>query len=226
MKQKKVITTMEDAIKICTNDVEIVGTLLEMHFNIQYDSSKMMMNIRYNGIININDLGYLSFRGFISNYDTIFQSFCDDMGITIDGELRLVVKPLKAERFTCDINGERKVESYCDNDILKVFIKGNYAKYGISCRYIAKSTQDYRMNALIRGARNPNKRNEIIVIDDNFHDIVLWESKSKNVTLIAELYSNGIMWQEIESDFDISDDVIDRAVIEHEIFLESLGERR
>ena len=68
--------------------------------------------------------------------------------------------------------------------------------------------------------------NEIIVINDNFHDVVLWESENKNVTLIAELYSNGIMWQEVESDFDISDDVIDRAVVEHEIFLESLGEMK
>lgn len=222
MKQK-VITTMEDAIKICTNDVEIVGALSEMHLNIQYDLSKMIMNIWYNGIINVNDLEYLSFKGFISSYDTTIQSFCDDMGITMDDELRPVVAPLKAERFTCNINGERKIENYCNNDILKVFIKGNYTKHGIRCRYIAKSTQDYRMNALIKGVKNPDKRNEIIVINDNFHDVVLWGSENKNVTLIAELYSNGIMWQEIESDFDASDDVIDRAVVEHEIFLESLG---
>ena len=44
MKQK-IITTMEDAIKICTNDVEIVGALSEMHLNIRYDSSKMIMSI-------------------------------------------------------------------------------------------------------------------------------------------------------------------------------------
>ena len=144
----------------------------------------------------------------------------------MDDELRPVVAPLKAERFTCDINGERKIENYCNNDILKVFIRGNYTIHGIRCRYIAKSTQDYRMNALIKGVKNPNKRNEIIVINDNFHDIVLWESENKNVTLIAELYSNGIMWQEVESDFDISDDITDRAVIEHEIFLESLGEMK
>lgn len=225
MKQK-IITTMEDAMKICTNDVEIVGALSEMHLNIQYDSSKMVMNIWYNGIININDLEYLSFKGFISNYDTTFQSFCDDMGITVDDGLRPVITPLKAERFTCDINGERKLENYCDTDIVKVFIKGNYTQYGIRCRYIAKSTQDYRMNVLIRGVKNPGKPYEIIIINDNFHDIVLWETKNKNVTLKAELYSNGVMWQEIESDFDISDDIIDRAVIEHEIFLESLGEMK
>ena len=225
MKQK-VITTMEDAIKICTNDVEIVGALSEMHLDIRYDSSKMIMNIWYNGIINVNDLEYLSFKGFVSSYDTTIQSFCDDMGITMDDELRPVVAPLKAERFTCDINGERKIENYCNNDILKVFIKGNYTKYGIRCRYIAKSTQDCRMNALIKGVRNPDKQNEIIVINDNFHDIVLWETENKNVTLKAELYSNGVMWQETESDFDITDDIIDRAVIEHEIFLESLGEMK
>lgn len=225
MKQK-VITTMEDAIKICTNDVEIVGALSEMHLNIRYDSSKMIMSIWYKGIINVNDLEYLSFQGFISSYDTTFQSFCDDMGITVDDELRPVVAPLKAERFTCDINGERKLENYCDTDIVKVFIKGNYTKHGIRCRYVAKSTQDYRMNVLIRGVKNPDTPHEIVIINDNFHDIVLWETENKNVALKAELYSNGIMWQEIESDFDISDDIIDRAVIEHEIFLESLGEMK
>lgn len=217
---------MEDAIKICTNDVEVVGTLSEMHLNIQYDLSKMIMNIWYNGIININDLEYLSFKGFISNYDTMFQSFCDDMGITVNDELKPVISPLKAERFTCDVNNERKIENYCDSDIVKMFIKGNYTKYGIRCRYITKSTQDYRMNVLVKGVRYPDSLDKVIVINDNFHDIVLWESENKNVTLKVELYSNGVMWQEIESDFDITDDIIDRAVIEHEIFLESLGEMK
>lgn len=224
--KRKIITTMEDAVKVCTNNIEVVGALSEMHFDIQYDLSKMIMNIKYNGVINVNDLDYLSFRGFISNYDTMFQSFCDDMGIIIDDELKPVIIPVKAGRFTCNINSEREIENYCSTDIVKAFVKGNYTQHGIRCRYIAKSTQDYRMNVLIRGVKNLDKPYEIIIINDNFHDIVLWETENKNVTLKAELYSNGVMWQEIESDFDISDDIIDRAVIEHEIFLESLGEMK
>lgn len=218
-----------DAVKICKNDICIVGALSELSVDIN-DRDKDNVVITYRGVVNIRT-AYIQIYGSVSNNSPTFKSTADTLS------------QLNANIKTISHNGDIESTEYNDKASM-VYISGRVAtSKSINVRYISSTTQDkYDVTGELIGV--PLERNgkiiKVLVITSYYHNIIEiecgniaeWQNTILNKTVSFKIDTCSskeidrmpiyLSVKDILHDHEIDTEVINNALTEHEIFLNSM----
>ena len=169
------IQTIEDASKVCTNNVRLVGELNE--FSIEFSDpigEDERVYVNYVGVVNVND-SYIQIHGSLNNMNPNFCSAIEKL------------KMLKPNLFTLFRRGEVVETEYSDECSL-VYIEGRVSSAkSIKVDYISSSSSDaiFILGALtgIPVEKVDDNHTKVLIINNDFHNIITFECDKHGVVL-------------------------------------------
>ena len=213
------ITTIEQAIQYCGNDVRMCGVLKEL--NIDTYERDGMMYVQYKGVIDIGGAN-IKFYDKITNMASTFKSRTDALG------------NLQANILTISTNGDIDRTKYSDDADMVYAIGGAKSFDSIGITYINKA-ESYEHSGLfgkvVGHVTNTQDNFAEILIINEYHniiklpydyDVVLQKGKTYEMYLnvrVTESERPFIYIQYVEQKEDIAQDVVDQALLEHQIYL-------
>ena len=231
------IDNIEDAIRACKNSIQLHGQLVEL--NIDFNDRGDSVVVKYKGVVTLwGDYGtWLNFYGTISNNSPLFESIVNEL------------KCLNAYIKTTSTNGEidSSVHSDCGSF---VYLRGSIiSSKSIKVEYIAcgeNNGDDYEgvLCGIITDLDTKHHDVTLLIIDSYYHryvtlpyegDVTIMPNHIQNfdITLktIMEGYTDMSKWIyccNIDESSDIttqivSNDIIEQAKLEHEIYENSIN---
>ena len=213
------ITTIEQAIQYCGNDVRMCGVLKEL--NIDTYERDGIMYVQYKGVIDIGGAN-IKFYDRITNMASTFKSRTDALG------------NLQANILTISTNGDIDRTKYSDDADMVYAIGGVKSFDSIGITYINKA-ESYEHSGLfgkVVGHVTNIKDNiaEILIINEYHnviklpydYDLVLQQGKTYEMYLnvrATESTRPFIYIQYVEQKENIMQDVVNQALLEHQIYL-------
>ena len=220
------IQTIEDASKICTNNVRLVGELNE--FSIEFSDpigEDERVYVNYVGVVNVNG-SYIQIHGSLNNMNPNFDSAIEKLKI------------LKPNLFTLFRQGEVVETEYSDECSL-VYIEGRVSSAkSIKVDYISSSNSDaiFLLGALtgIPVEKVDDNHAKVLVINNDFHNVITFECDKHSVVLenmIGKTINFSIKANKNKDTSPLSLDytieiidgvpqsIIDNAMAEHDVYL-------
>lgn len=220
------IQTIEDASKVCTNNVRLVGELNE--FSIEFSDpigEDERVYVNYVGVVNVND-SYIQIHGSLNNMSPNFYSAIEKL------------KTLKPNLFTMFRRGEVVETEYSDECSL-VYIEGRVSSARtIKVDYISSSNSDaiFLLGALtgVPIEKVDDNHAKVLVINNDFHNVITFECDKHGVVLenmIGKTISFSIKTNKnkdtsplsleymIEILGGVPKNVVDNAIAEHDVYL-------
>lgn len=169
------IQTIEDASKVCTNNVRLVGELNE--FSIEFSDpigEDERVYVNYVGVVNVND-SYIQIHGSLNNMSPNFYSAIEKL------------KALKSNLFTIFKKGEI-VETEYSNECSLVYIEGRVSSARtIKVDYISSSDSDtiFLLGALtgIPIEKTDDDHAKVLIINNDFHNVITFECDKHGIVL-------------------------------------------
>lgn len=213
------ITTIEQAIQYCGNDVRMCGVLKEL--NIDTYERDGIIYVQYKGVIDVGGAN-IKFYDKITNMISTFKSRID------------VLKKLQANILTISENGSIDRTKY-NRDADMVYAIGCTKSFdSVSITYINKA-ESYEHSGLfgkVIGYVTNIKDNiaEILIINEYHniiklpydYDLVLQQGKTYEMYLNVRATESArpfIYIQYVEQKENIMQDVVNQALLEHQIYL-------
>ena len=220
------IQTIEDASKVCTNNVRLVGELNE--FSIEFSDpigEDERVYVNYVGVVNVND-SYIQIHGSLNNMNPNFYSAIEKL------------KTLKPNLFTLFRQGEVVETEYSDECSL-VYIEGRVSSAkSIKVDYISSSNSDaiFLLGALtgVPIEKIDDNHAKVLIINNDFHNVITFECDKHGVVLenmIGKTINFSIKANKnkdtsplsLEYMIEILDgvpkNVVDNAMAEHDVYL-------
>lgn len=221
------IQTIEQASKICGNQIGLTGELTELTIDIHHDNNDNAVSVRYVGVVD-TDGSYIRIQGSTHNALVGFES-------TIKA-----LQALRANIMVTYSNGEKIEEKFQDTCSL-VYVEGRVSSaFSVIADYISVASQT---GASIIGYINGVAIEEvdynihkILIITNSYHNIITFRCvdnkdiityhKTINFAIRANRYNNGttepIYLEAInELDEQINDNIIQSAIQEHEMYVKT-----
>lgn len=218
------ISTIEDAIKLCKNEVILKGVLSELDIDVRRTSDNDI-TLTYKGVVDVND-SYISFYGRVSNGSSMFTSVAKELNA------------LESEIKTESEDGEVVDTSY-SNKASRIYMHGGIiSPNSIRADYISASTFHPSFLAHIVGVYlgKHDDVDRILIINPYYHNIIHVKcdgdySKLINKTVCVDMdispYNEDMppigVVNIYKASEQISPNVIDQAKLEHDIYLESMS---
>lgn len=212
------ITTIEQAIQYCSNDVRMCGVLKEL--NIDTYERDGIMYVQYKGVIDVGGAN-IKFYDRITNMASSFKSRVD------------ALKSLHANIFTISNNGSIEKTEYSDSADMVYAIGAVKSFDSVGINYINKAER-YKHNGLIgrvigHVTSKQDGTVEILIINE-YHNIIrlpygevdIYEGQTYDMYLDVRSHDSerpDIYIQYVEQKEDIAQDVVDQALLEHQIYL-------
>lgn len=220
------IQTIEDASRVCTNNVRLVGELNE--FSIEFSDpigEDERVYVNYVGVVNVND-SYIQIHGSLNNMNPNFYSAIEKL------------KMLKPNLFTLFRQGEVVETEYSDECSL-VYIEGRVSSAkSIKVDYMSSSNSDaiFIFGALtgIPVKKVDDNHAKVLVINNDFHNVITFECDKHGVVLenmIGKTINFSIKANKNKDTSPLSLDymieiidgvpqsIIDNAMAEHDVYL-------
>lgn len=220
------IQTIEDASKVCTNNVLLVGELNE--FSIEFSDpigEDERVYVNYVGVVNVNG-SYIRIHGSLNNMSPNFYSAIEKL------------KALKPNLFTMFRKGEIVETEYSDECSL-VYIGGRVSSARtIKVDYISSSNSDaiFLLGALtgVPIEKVDDNHAKVLIINNDFHNVITFECDKHGVVLenmigktinfsIKANKNKDTLPLSLEYVIEILDgvpkDIVDSAMAEHDVYL-------
>lgn len=219
------LNTIDEAAKVCKNEVRLVGTLTELTINLTKRNEKTV-NVAYYGAVKVHDTFLRIYGNFTNNNTEFYQN----------------VKRLESlsAYITCVVDARGVMSQAFNNVANKVYIIGKLLNNNsIRVEYISAANKDKEYITFdIEGVPLGYERDKfkLLIITNNYHNFLKIATQtdesdfdnhlvSLDITTnpyssydLPPLMCNGI--NQLQSC--ISQDVINTALAEHELFIDSI----
>lgn len=219
------LNTIDEAAKVCKNEVRLVGTLTELTINLTKRNAQTV-NVAYYGAVKVHDTFLRIYGNFTNNNTEFYQN----------------VKRLESLNayITCVVD-ERGVMSQVFNNVAnKVYIIGKLLNNNsIRTEYISVANKDKEYITFdIEGVPlgYEHDKFKLLIITNNYHNFLEIATQTDEFNFDNHLVSLDITTNPYSS-YDlpplmcnginqlqscISQDVINTALAEHELFIDSI----
>ena len=170
------INTIDDAAKICSNSIRLVGELRELSIGVNNYNDRVYVS--YIGVVKVND-SYIKIYGTTNNNVPTFNSDIERL------------KSLKANIFSTFENNE-VIDTVYSDECSMVYIDGKVSSANsIKVNYISNSTTNA---PLILGAITgipieivDDDTVKVLVINNNYHNVMTFKCDKHAIVLNAML---------------------------------------
>lgn len=219
------LNTIDEAAKICKNEVRLVGTLTELTINLT-KRNKQTVNVAYYGAVKVYDTFLRIYGSFTNNNTEFYQN----------------VKRLESLNayITCVVDAKGVMSQVFNNVANKVYIIGKLLNNNsVRVEYISAANKDKEYIAFdIKGVPLGYERDKfkLLIITNNYHNFLEIATQTDEFNFDNHLVSLDITINPYSS-YDlspitcnsinqlqpcISQDVINTALAEHELFIDSI----
>lgn len=221
------INTTDDAIKICKNEITLVGGLDELLIDVTAKGDSAL--VKYSGVVVVNGC-YITFYGKITNSSSAFYQTIDSLN------------QLKASVKSVCVNGEDGVEYHKDTSV--VYVIGRLsAPNSINATYIAPTTSDtYAFLENVVGIPFSIDKDvcKVLIFNNHYHNVVTIQIDNPDVLgedILFKMVQFDVVlhnYTEVDNtamslkprrivDADIDRNIVDNAIKSHQIYLGSLS---
>ena len=203
------MNTLTEVAEKCYNYIELVGTLTEWDVDV-YEKNDTIV-IKYIGVVDC-DNAYINIKGVLTQYDDLCKGFIDEF----------------------------KDEAPPNQ---RVFVRGKLnAQGGVTVGYISKTYGGNKFEGYVHGI--PIAEDKVLIVDKDYHQIIplpllnwgnntIHEYKLSSNPLVINnediILNDGIPAIIIDDKYEHKDIIpqhlIDQALEEHEIYLESMEQK-
>ena len=219
------INTIDDAIRVCNNDVRLVGTLTELTINLT-KRNEQTVNVAYYGAVKVHDTFLRIYGNFTNNNTEFYQN----------------VKRLESlsAYITCVVDARGVMSQAFNNVANKVYIIGKLLNNNsVRVEYISAANKDKEYITFdIEGVPlgYEHDKFKLLIITNNYHNFLEIATQTDESDFDNHLVSLDITTNPYSS-YDlspimcnginqlqpcISQDVINTALAEHELFIDSI----
>ena len=219
------LNTIDEAAKVCRNEVRLVGTLTELTINLT-KRNEQTVNVAYYGAIKVHDTFLRIYGNFTNNNTEFYQN----------------VKRLESlsAYITCVVDARGVMSQVFNNVANKVYIIGKLLNNNsIRVEYISAANKDKEYITFdIEGVPLGYERDKfkLLIITNNYHNFLEIATQTDESDFDNHLVSLDITTNPYSS-YDlspimcnnihqlqpcISQDVINTALAEHELFIDSI----
>lgn len=219
------LNTIDEAAKVCKNEVRLVGTLTELTINLT-KRNKQTVNVAYYGAVKVHDTFLRIYGSFTNNNAEFYQN----------------VKRLEALNayITCVVDANGVMSQVFNNVANKVYIIGKLLNNNsVKVEYISAANKDKEYITFdIEGVPLGYERGKfkLLIITNNYHNFLEIATQTDEFNFDNHLVSLDITTNPYSShDLSpitcnsinqlqpcISQDVINTALAEHELFIDSI----
>lgn len=219
------LNTIDEAAKVCKNEVRLVGTLTELTINLT-KRNEQTVNVAYYGAVKVHDTFLRIYGSFTNNNIEFYQN----------------VKRLESlsAYITCVVDARGVMSQAFNNVANKVYIIGKLLNNNsIRVEYISAANKDKEYITFdIEGVPLGYERGKfkLLIITNNYHNFLEIATQTDEFNFDNHLVSLDITINPYSS-YDlspimcnninqlqpcISQDVINTALAEHELFIDSV----
>ena len=219
------LNTIDEAAKVCKNEVRLVGTLTELTINLT-KRNEQTVNVAYYGAVKVHDTFLRIYGNFTNNNTEFYQN----------------VKRLESlsAYITCVVDARGVMSQAFNNVANKVYIIGKLLNNNsIRVEYISAAHKDEEYITFdIEGVPLGYERDKfkLLIITNNYHNFLEIATQTDGFNFDNHLVSLDITTNPYSS-YDlspimcngvhqlqscISQDVINTALAEHELFIDSI----
>ena len=219
------LNTIDEAAKVCKNEVRLVGTLTELTINLT-KRNEQTVNVAYYGAVKVHDTFLRIYGSFTNNNAEFYQN----------------VKKLESLNayITCVVDANGVMSQVFNNVANKVYIIGKLLNNNsVRVEYISAANKDKEYIAFdIKGVPLGYERDKfkLLIITNNYHNFLEIATQTDEFNFDNHLVSLDITINPYSS-YDlspitcnsinqlqpcISQDVINTALAEHELFIDSI----
>lgn len=219
------LNTIDEAAKVCKNEVRLVGTLTELTINLTKRNAQTV-NVAYYGAVKVHDTFLRIYGNFTNNNTEFYQN----------------VKRLESlsAYITCVVDARGVMSQVFNNVANKVYIIGKLLNNNsVRVEYISAANKDKEYITFdIEGVPLGYERDKfkLLIITNNYHNILEIATQTDESDFDNHLVSLDITTNPYSS-YDlspimcnginqlqpcISQDVINTALAEHELFIDSI----
>lgn len=219
------LNTIDEAAKVCKNEVRLVGTLTELTINLT-KRNEQTVNVAYYGAVKVHDTFLRIYGSFTNNNTEFYQN----------------VKRLESLNayITCVVDAQGVMSQVFNNVANKVYIIGKLLNNNsIRVEYISAANKDKEYIAFdIEGVPLGYERDKfkLLIITNHYHNFLKIATQTDKFNFDNHLVSLDITINPYSS-YDlspimcnsinqlqpcISQDVINTALAEHELFIDSI----
>lgn len=219
------LNTIDEAAKVCKNEVRLVGTLTELTINLT-KRSEQTVNVAYYGAVKVHDTFLRIYGSFTNNNAEFYQN----------------VKRLESLNayITCVVDAKDVMSQVFNNVANKVYIIGKLLNNNsVKVEYISAANKDKEYITFdIKGVPLGYERDKfkLLIITNNYHNFLEIATQTDEFNFDNHLVSLDITINPYSS-YDlspimcnsinqlqpcISQDVINTALAEHELFIDSI----
>lgn len=219
------LNTIDEAAKVCKNEVRLVGTLTELTINLT-KRNEQTVNVAYYGAVKVHDTFLRIYGNFTNNNTEFYQN----------------VKRLESlsAYITCVVDARGVMSQVFNNVANKVYIIGKLLNNNsVRTEYISAANKDKEYITFdIEGVPLGYERNKfkLLIITNNYHNFLEIATQTDESDFDNHLVSLDITTNPYSS-YDlppltcnginqlqpcISQDVINTALAEHELFIDSI----
>ena len=219
------LNTIDEAAKVCKNEVRLVGTLTELTINLTKRNAQTV-NVAYYGAVKVHDTFLRIYGNFTNNNTEFYQN----------------VKRLESlsAYITCVVDARGVMSQAFNNVANKVYIIGKLLNNNsVRVEYISAANKDKEYITFdIEGVLLGYERDKfkLLIITNNYHNFLeiatqTDESDFDNYLVSLDITTNPYSsydWSPImcnginQLQPYISQDVINTALAEHELFIDSI----
>lgn len=214
------ITTIEEAIKLCKNEVILCGVLSELYVDVRRTPPDDITLV-YKGVVDVNK-SYITFYGTVTNNSSMFTSIAKELN------------SFEAEVIVRAEDGE-EVDTKYSKKASKVYVRGGVVSpNSIRADYVSASDMSPRFTSYIVGVYLGD--GDVLIINPYYHNIIRTvcpdtpsEFVGCTVCMVPMLNAYDEHFPPIEMtnvkkcDEQISQDVITQAKLEHDIYIKSMS---
>ena len=219
------INTIDEAAKVCKNEVRLVGTLTELTINLTKRNTQTV-NVAYYGAVKVHDTFLRIYGNFTNNNTEFYQN----------------VKRLESlsAYITCVVDARGVMSQVFNNVANKVYIIGKLLNNNsVRVEYISAANKDKEYITFdIGGVPLGYERDKfkLLIITNNYHNFLEIATQTDRFDFDNHLVGLNITTNSYSS-YDlppimcngvhqlqpcISQDVINTALAEHELFIDSI----
>ena len=219
------LNTIDEAAKVCKNEVRLVGTLTELTINLT-KRNEQTVNVAYYGAVKVHDTFLRIYGNFTNNNTEFYQN----------------VKRLESlsAYITCVVDARGVMSQAFNNVANKVYIIGKLLNNNsVRVEYISAANKDKEYIIFdIEGVPLGYERDKfkLLIITNNYHNFLEIATQTDESDFDNHLVSLDITTNPYSS-YDlspimcnginqlqpcISQDVINTALAEHELFIDSI----
>lgn len=219
------LNTIDEAAKVCKNEVRLVGTLTELTINLT-KRNEQTVNVAYYGAVKVHDTFLRIYGSFTNNNTEFYQN----------------VKRLESLNayITCVVDAKGVMSQVFNNVANKVYIIGKLLNNNsVRVEYISAANKDKEYITFdIEGVPLGYERGKfkLLIITNNYHNFLEIATQTDEFNFDNHLVSLDITTNPYSS-YDlspimcnsinqlqpcISQDVINTALAEHELFIDSI----